>query len=213
MTRAERLALCLERLRADLDDLARIVDVERVKTGEREELLVAAARIEGSCHLLSPAGLVELALLFLASGDYARARRHAEEAAAPGRAEPEVEARAHALLGRLAEVAGNRGDALAHYRLAHEEDPRSWRHQLDLAAILVEIGDPAGYDEAGDALSAAAALAGETDGIAFVRAQLMLRTGHLEDARRTLVGLVHGGADRYAAMAAGLLAGLKKGAE
>ncbi len=209
MTRAERLSLCIERLTAEFPSLDQMVNLERVKTGEREELLVAAARIESALHDPSATANAELALLFLAAGDYTRARRHAEEAAEPGVGEPEVEARGHALLGRLAEVVRDRATALSHYRAAVELDPRSWRHQLDLAAILIELDDSAAWDEAGDALSAASALAGENDAIALVRAQLMLRLHDEEGARRTLVALVNEGGDRFSAMAAGLLAGMR----
>ncbi len=210
MNRSERLALCLERLSAEVD-LTALVDTERLLTGEPEELLVAAARIEGALPTPSAVAEVELALLFLAAGDYARAYRHAEEAAAPGRGDPDVEARGHALLGRLAEVSRDPRGALEHYRVAAELNPRSWRHHLDLAAVLTELPEPAGWDEAAEALSAASALAGEIEAIALVRAQLMVRTGDAEGARRTLVGLVHEGSDRFAAMAAALLARFSAG--
>ncbi len=211
MTRAERLALCLERLQAEFPTMADLVDVEHVKTGEPAELLVAAARVEGALHAPSAVAHAEIALLFLAAGDYARARRHAGEAAADGDGDPEVQARGYALLGRLSEVARNRLEALEHYRTAVDLDPRSWRHQLDVAAILVELEDSAGWEQAGDALSAASALAGENDAIALIRARLMLRQHDTEGARRTLVALVHEGADRFAAMAAALLAGMREG--
>ncbi|MFT7624879.1 MAG: tetratricopeptide (TPR) repeat protein [Myxococcota bacterium] len=209
MNRAERLGLCLERLSAEVDDLSALVDTERLLTGEPEELLVAAARIEAALPCPAPIAEAELALLFMAGRDYARARRHAAEAARP-ESTPEVAARGHALLGRLAEVAEEPHQALDHYRQAVDLNPRSWRHRQDLAAILIELPDLAAWSEAEDSLAAAAALAGETDGIALIRAQLMLAQGDQEGARRTLIALAREGAVRFAAMAAALLARLPR---
>ena len=207
MSREKRIALCLERIAEDLPNLHEIVDIQRVRGGEREELLVAAARIEAAIGRGSASSHAEVALLFLAANDYARARIHAGEAVA-GRGDSEVTARGHALLGRLEEVADEPDAALSHYRMAVELHPTSWRHQLDLAAILIERDDPTGWEEASEALSAAAALAGESEPIALSRAQLMLRYGHVEDARRTLQALVREGSVRFAATAAAILATL-----
>ena len=209
MSRAERIALCLERLGAELPDLSSRIDVARVRGGEPEELLVAAARIEAALRAPSAQAEAELALLFLAAGDYGRARRHAEESVA-GRGNAEVEARGHALLGRLSEVGHDSTAAIGHFRRAAQLDPSSWRHQLDLAEALVAAEDPAGWTEAAEAVTVASALAGETDAIAFARAQVQLRFGETEPARRTLVSLIAQGADPYAIMAARALDALDR---
>ena len=212
MSRTKRLALALERLGRDVPDLGKRIDVARVQDGEPEELLVAAARLEATPYELSAEGHAELALLFLAAGAWARAQRHAEEVVVPGVASADVEARGHALLGRLAEVGGDRPAAIPHYRQAVELHPDSWRHQLDLATLLVELADDdAGLDEAAEALTAAAALAGETSWVSLVRAQLMLRHGEQAAAARTLAGLVAEATDPVAASAARLLATIDRG--
>ncbi len=207
MSRDERIALCLERISADLPNLSELVDVQRVRLGEREELLVAAARIEGALTEPSAQTQAELSLLFLAARDWSRARRYAEESAHSA-ADPEVEARALALIGRLEELGGTPEQALGPYRRAAELHPTSWRHQLDLAALLVELDDSEGWEEASEALAAASALAGESEQIALIGAQLMLQTGDVDDARRALRGLVREGSDRFAAMAAAILSHL-----
>ena len=209
MSRQERIALCLERIGAELPDLSSRIDVARVRGGEPEELLVAAARIEVALRNPSAQAEAELALLFLASGDYGRARRHADESVA-GRGTPEIEARGHALLGRLAEVAHDASAAVHHYRLAAQLNPSSWRHQLDLAATLVAGEDASAWSEAAEAVTVASSLAGETDAIAFARAQVQLRFGETEPARRTLESLVTEGQDPYAIMAARALDALDR---
>ena len=185
MSRADRIALCLSRIGHELPNLAELIHVDRARSGEPEELLVAAARIERALPGCSAIASAEIALLFLAAGDFARARRHANHAI-EGEAAPEVEARGRALLGRLDEVAGDLQAALGQYRAAASLCPRSWRHQLDLAAILVALPHPGGWAEAGEALSVASALAGESPQIELVRAQLMMRQGDADHAGRTL---------------------------
>lgn len=207
MSREQRIALCLERIGKDLPNLKELVDITRLRFGEREELLVVAARIEAALRDASAETQAELALLFLAAHDWPRARRYAEEATHSA-TDPEVQARGHALVGRLDELAGSPADALGHYRRAATLQPASWRHQLDLAAVLVDVDDPAGWSEAGEALAAASALAGESEQIALIGAQLMIRTGEIQEARRALQGLVRDGSDRFAAMAAAILSRL-----
>ena len=210
MSRQKRLALAMKRLGEELPTLASLVDVPRVQGGEAEELLVAAARIEAALPTPGPSSAVELSLLFLAGGDRARSRRHAEEAARAQNAEPEVSARAHALLGRLDELAYEPLAALGHYRLAADLDPASWRHQLDLAAILVDIGEEAGLEEAGGALTVAAALAGDLDPIAHVRAQWQVRRGRRALALATFEELATQADDPVATDAARWIAALRR---
>ena len=185
MSRADRIALCLSRIGDELPNLAQLIHMDRARSGEPEELLVAAARIEGALPGAGAIASAEIALLFLAAGDFARARRHANHAI-EREAAPEVEARGRALLGRLDEVAGDLNAALGHYRTAAVLCPRSWRHQMDLAAILVALPDPLGWAEAGEALSVASALAGDAPPLELVRAQLMIRQGEADHAARAL---------------------------
>ncbi|MEM7479713.1 MAG: tetratricopeptide repeat protein [Acidobacteriota bacterium] len=128
-----------------------------------------------------PAALANLGVL-LESSEPETARRHLEQALrlAPG---PQLAARSHLSLGRIAERAGDFEQAAEHYASALGEDAAAVPAYLRLGSTRALAGDPEGAVTAyEDALKAAPGLAAPR----LPLASAYLATGRPADARRAL---------------------------